>query len=91
MRQSVVFKLRGALSRRCGGGMDGCRGDPDSADGWQACLRLVNGDWLFDSHGAGAGNSDGGVRAISPTSRSATVLAPGAWTPISATEGSPGP
>ena len=67
MRQTVVFRLQGALGQAVAVEWTDAAAPLDSAAGWQACLRLANGDWRFTSHTAGAGAEwhDPGLFALS--------------------------
>ena len=86
MRQSVVFKLRGALAAAVAVEWTDAVAPEDSADGWQACLRLANGDWQFNSHAAEAGTgTEWRGRGLFPDIALRYRLSPsGTWTLISA-------
>jgi len=52
MKYSIVFKLKGALAEAVAVEWTD-RADPrGSADGWEPCVRLRNGDWRIFSYGA---------------------------------------
>ena len=84
MRQTVVFRLEGALAAAVAVEWTAAPAPVDSGAGWQACLRLESGDWRFTSHAAGAGlewREPGLFAGIALRYR----LSPaGPWSPISA-------
>ena len=50
MRYTVAFRLRGALSEAVAVEWTDAADPQASARGWEACVRLGNGDWRFASH-----------------------------------------
>ena len=57
MKYSIVFKLKGALAEAVAVEWTD-RADPrGSADGWEPCVRLRNGDWRIFSYGATDGRA----------------------------------
>ena len=50
MRYMAVFKLNGALANAVAVEWTEVDAPEASAAGWEACVRLPNGDWRFSSH-----------------------------------------
>lgn len=85
MRQTVTVKLHGALTAAVAVEWTDVDTPLDSAAGWQACLRLANGDWRFANHGAGP-DHQGHWRAPGRFANIALryrLSASGPWSPIS--------
>ena len=84
MRQSVVFKLRGTLDAAVAVEWTDAVSPADSANGWQACLRLPNGDWCFTSHAPEAGSERRGPGLFPDIALRYRLSPSGPWTLISA-------
>lgn len=84
MRQTVTVRLSGALAAAVAVEWTDRAAPVDSADGWQACQRLANGDWRFASHTAGAGAEWRAPGLFANVALRYRLTPAGPWSPISA-------
>jgi hypothetical protein len=87
MRYTAAFKLRGALAGAVAVEWTDAASPQGSNAGWEACVRLPDGDWQFADHDAGpAASANWRAAGPFPNIGLRYRLSPsGPWSPVSAT------